>query len=82
MELRKIIIYAIFVIVVIYGIYFHFLSGETVKKVPEAARVEAPVKASISAPVEELYTEQEARAEPVKLPENENKQGRNPFKRD
>jgi hypothetical protein len=81
MELRKIIVYSIFVVAVIYGIYFHFLSGETVKKIPEPVRTESPIQATISAPVEDGHIEPKLTIELDKIPKTKNKTRRNPFKK-
>jgi hypothetical protein len=81
MELRKIIVYTVFVVAVIYGIYFHFLSGETVKKTPEPVRTESPIQATISAPVEDRNMEPKLTIELDKIPETQNKTRRNPFKK-
>lgn len=81
MELRKIIVYTIFAAVVIYGIYFHFLSGETAKNTPPAVRTEAPIKASIPAQVEKEYVEPESTVKLDKAATLKNKPRRNPFKK-
>jgi hypothetical protein len=81
MEIRKIIVYSIFVVAVIYGIYFHFLSGETVKKTPEPVQTESPIQATISAPVEDGHTEPKIAIELDKIPETQKKTRRNPFKK-
>jgi hypothetical protein len=81
MELRKIIVYTIFVVAVIYGIYFHFLSGETVKKTPEPVRTKSPIQATISAPVEDGHIEPKITIKRDKFPEIKNKTRRNPFKK-
>ena len=40
METRKIIIYALFVLAVVYGFYFHFLNGRTAQKESNASDVD------------------------------------------
>jgi hypothetical protein len=53
MERRKIIIYAIFSVTVLYGIYFHFLSGDSKKSPGPAARPSMEVDAAFALPMGE-----------------------------
>lgn len=79
MERRKIIIYSIFVVTVIYGIYFHFLSGEPTGKNPEPALSAGVVQASITAPDMNNNTDREIAVENTGFKKIENNTGRNPF---
>ncbi len=78
MDRRKIIIYSIFIIVVAYGFYFHFLSGEPAKKIDTPARFYDTMQANISS-AEQILTERKVEETNEYQPNVRHTRERNPF---
>ncbi len=80
MELRQKIIYVVFALTVVYGIYYHFLSGEGIMKDQPASRpAEVPEAALTSEPLPAVSLQQVDRAG-SNVPARELRWDKDPFR--